>query len=679
MASKNTVVRTRIVASDEMTTALERASKAASTFGNNTTNQLRKVSKQASLTSSILKSMVIARVVSSGISAVTRGVRSVVTELIDFDHALVSAGARFPEAAIKGSAAFEKLRLSARKVGAETEFTSAQAADGLKYLAYAGYSAETAMALLPETVNLATASGTDLARSVDIATDALGAFGLATGDSAQMANNLNRITNVMANASRMYNYDIEQMFNTLTYAGPSFKTAGQSIETFAALSGTLASAGIKASKGGTALRTLISNLAAPTGTGKAWLDRFQIKTSEKGKFRDVIDILEDLQAGISTLGEQQQIAATKDIFGKYAMAGSSVLLGTLVNKLREQRTELINNQEAAANMAEIIRGSLQNRLLRLRSALVDVGLSAFEKFEKPLMAAIHNAIEAVSKFDANKIVEALQTAGKYLNVMAKVLGWMVENRALVLSVWAAWEIGLLAVGGAAKKAGGHFGILAAGVVGWTETVGSIQREGGMRGLMDMLNDAMLGWSQLTLAGDTSGPFLMFEKMVGVIAFTSGFLKMQFENAWLAVKHASALALDAMIVGLNAVLEGLNRLTGKNWEIDRPKVGDYKPRTVSDVAAAAAREAQATTKLWAMVSKIGASEVLGNREASKPRKEITAEAMPKQSVSVDITNRFTGFPKEFTPFIETEMKKAKPGSYYEVRPVMDNWRDRTGKQ
>ena len=116
---------------------------------------------------------------------------------VQFEKTMVSAAAKFPGDIQKGTDKFNALEAAAQKVGRTTEFSASQSAEGLNFLALAGFNAEQAMAALPGTVNLATAAETDFANATQMATNTLGAFNLKTKDSVQLQKNLARVSSVM--------------------------------------------------------------------------------------------------------------------------------------------------------------------------------------------------------------------------------------------------------------------------------------------------------------------------------------------------------------------------------------------------------------------------------------------------------------------------------------------------
>ena len=204
----------------------------------------------------------------------------------------------FIKMALKGSEDFERMALAAKKIGAETEFSTTQAAEGFNFLAMAGFNVDQAIAALPGIVDLATAAQMDLATATDIASDALGSFNMMTDDATKLSGNLTKINDVLARTVTTSNTTISMMFETIKKAAPVGVTAGVSLETFAALTGKLAR-GMKGEVAGTTLKNIFLSLAAQTPKAANALKLLGVTTQDqKGNLRDVIDIFEDINKGI---------------------------------------------------------------------------------------------------------------------------------------------------------------------------------------------------------------------------------------------------------------------------------------------------------------------------------------------------------------------------------------------
>ncbi len=329
------------------------------------------------------------RMAAVGVAAMSVPLVKIAQLGMNMEQTMVNAAAKFPEGIRKGSAAFAELEAVARKVGGTTEFTASEAAQGLNFLAMAGFNAKQSIAALPGLVDLATASQTDLALASDIATDTLGAFGLATQDAAQLGMNLTRVNDVLAKTANSTNTSIQQLFESIVEGGPVAKSAGASIETFSAMAGKLANAGIKASVAGTTLKNVFLRLAAPTPEAAAALSKLGVETSDQaGNLRDVIDVMGDLETKLKGFGTGARAGLLDTIFGKIPIAGVNVLLAEGSDSLRKFRGELENAGGTTADVAGQMRDTMLGNWKNFESTLEDVGLTIFDSIKGPLNESV---------------------------------------------------------------------------------------------------------------------------------------------------------------------------------------------------------------------------------------------------------------------------------------------------
>jgi TP901 family phage tail tape measure protein len=302
-----------------------------------------------------------------------------------FEQTLVNAAAKFPGEVRKGTPAFKMLEDAARKTGAETEYSASQAAEALNFLAMAGFGAESAVAALPGVVDLATAAQVDLATATDVASDSLGAFGLMTKDSAQLGKNLARVNDLIAKTTTSANTTVETMFETIKTGAPVATAAGASIETFAALTGELANAGIKGERAGTVLKNMFIRLQAPTRIAAKTIKQLGIQlTNQDGSLRDITQIIGQFNKATKNMGSAQKAAALQSVFGMEAIAGVNVLMNAGEDQLKAYRTQLDNAGGSAKNMAAAMRNTLQGRFKSLMSAIEGVKISIFSMTSGPL-------------------------------------------------------------------------------------------------------------------------------------------------------------------------------------------------------------------------------------------------------------------------------------------------------
>lgn len=420
---------------DQISDNLKRLSRRVDRFGRNANRSFGMASRAAGMFKAVLGGVLTANVISRGFAALSGGAREVTSNFIEMDHALTSAGAKFQLSKLgaeQASVAMQSLKDAARATGAATEFTATQAAQGLEFLAMAGFSAEQAIAALPLAVDLATATNMDLARATDIASDALGAFGLESDNAAIQAENLKRVTDVFAQTTASANVDMENLFETMKMGAPIMTTAGQSLESFAAMSAVMANAGIKGSLAGTVLKNTIQRLVAPVGKAKTTLRKLNVEIKDQhGNMRDVADILKDFNDATKDMGKVQRTAAISTVFGARAVSGISTILDKGIPTLKDFRKGLDGAGDASKRMADEMRQSLQNRLAALKSGLIEVGLKIFDAFQDKFPNAIDTAIEAVRNFDVQPIIDGIKTT---IGFVKDLWDWFKEWKGMILLV-----------------------------------------------------------------------------------------------------------------------------------------------------------------------------------------------------------------------------------------------------
>ncbi|AAQ96547.1 hypothetical protein [Vibrio phage VP16C] len=352
---------------------------------------------------------------------------------IEFEHVINRATVKMGDNVTKGTDAYQGLVDIAKEVGATTQFSATQAAQGIDFLAMAGFNAEQSMAALPKIVSLATAAGIDLARATDIATDSLGAFGLMTKDSTQLALNLARVNDVLAKTSTSANTTIDMMFETIRKAAPTATAAGQSIETVSAMIGVMASNGIKAEVAGTAVQNFFLRLAAPAGEARKILRRLGIDVADSaGNMRDAFDVVGDLNGALATMGERQRLAVIQKVFGAEGLAGNLGVINAGKDALVEYRNTLLSAEGAADRMAKRIGDDMLGSLRTLRSTVESVAIRFFELSGGPMRDVVD---QATAWIRANRELIAQNVAG-FLNTIVENIDSIVRGIKLIATVFA---------------------------------------------------------------------------------------------------------------------------------------------------------------------------------------------------------------------------------------------------
>lgn len=288
-------------------------------------------------------------------------------------------------AAVSGASAddLERLTEKAKELGASTKFTATQTAEAMNYMAMAGWKTEEMLSGIDAVLGLAAASGGDLATTSDIVTDAITAFGLKAKDCAHFAD-------VLAAASANANTNVALMGETFKYCAADAGSLGFSAEDTVMAIGLMASAGIKGSQAGTALRKLFTQMSGDlTLTSKEFGD-ITVKTADaSGEMRPFIDIVKDLREEFSKLNDQDKTAAAKELVGQYAQTGFKTLMNASDEDFQKLTGAIQNCKGAAADMAETMEQNVSGAVTKMNSALEGVGIAVFDKFKGGLLDAVN--------------------------------------------------------------------------------------------------------------------------------------------------------------------------------------------------------------------------------------------------------------------------------------------------
>lgn len=331
-------------------------------------------------------------------AAASAGMVQVMRTGMDFEKTLLDAGNKFEPGIKKTSALFQQLSAAAQKVGGATEFSSSQAATALNDLAGAGFSADQAIAGLPKVVDFATAASLQLTDASEVAAKALGAYGLKSDDPKKLAENLERVTNVLMKTDALSSTSVPALFEALKEGGPVARTAGASLEEFMAIAGELGQAGIEGSVAGTTLKNMFLSLSKPTDEAAAAFARFSIKTKDaKGNTRSALDVLGELSKATAKLGTGDKAGVLESIFGKIPLAGVASVLDK-VDTMRESKTALENSGGQVATVAASKRQSTQGSWDNLTSGIEAVSLAIFDVVGRPMKQLIDSTTDWIGKF-----------------------------------------------------------------------------------------------------------------------------------------------------------------------------------------------------------------------------------------------------------------------------------------
>jgi TP901 family phage tail tape measure protein len=263
--------------------------------------------------------------------------------------------------AISGATAdeFQRLKEKAIKMGADTKFSALESAQAFKYMSMAGWKTEDMIGGIAGIMNLAAASGEDLAMTSDIVTDSLSAFGLQARDSAMFAD-------VLAAAATNSNTNVAMMGQTFKYAAPVAGALGFSIQDTALAVGLMANQGIKGSEAGTSLRSMMTRLVKPTQESGQAMQMLGLNILDaNGKMKPFREIIKDIRTGMSRLTPESKAAVAGMLAGQEAMSGLLALVNSSDSDFDKLAGSIDNSNGAAERMAQIRMDNLKGDLEQL--------------------------------------------------------------------------------------------------------------------------------------------------------------------------------------------------------------------------------------------------------------------------------------------------------------------------
>lgn len=359
------------------------------------------------------------------VDAIEAALKTLVNGLKQVAEYAIDAGSSFEAgmdkvAAISGATGedLDRITAKAKEMGATTMFSATESAEALQYMAMAGWKADQMIAGLPAIMNLAAASGEDLATVSDIVTDDLTAFGMAAEDAGHFAD-------VLAAASSNANTNVSLMGETFKYAGAVAGAMGYDIEDLAVATGLMANAGIKASNAGTALRSVITRMAKPTKESKQAMEDLGLSlTNDQGEMYSFMEIMEKMRDSFNGLTEAEKAEEAAMLAGKTGMSGLLSIVNASEADFNKLCEAIENCDGAAEEMAATMQDNLKGKVTILQSALEGLGISVYDVFSEDLKGGVEAATEAV-----DRLHDSVENGdiGVSLNKMSDALSDMITS------------------------------------------------------------------------------------------------------------------------------------------------------------------------------------------------------------------------------------------------------------
>jgi TP901 family phage tail tape measure protein len=346
-----------------------------------------------------------------------------------------------------------KMREMAKELGSTTQFSASEAADAMANLGQAGFKVNEILDATPGLLSLAAASGADLARSAEIASSNIAAFGLKASDAG-------RVADVFAQAAASSNVGIEDLAEAMKYAAPVAKQFGLSIEDTSSAMGLLGNVGIKGSMAGTTLKNVLLRLAAPASAARKIFNQLGIQaTDSSGNMLGFNEIMQNMGKALKKLPQAQQLAVLDKVFGKEAIAGAGELLNQAMKigadgkSGIEKFTESMENSKGAADrMAKTMMSGAPGAVKELSSAFEDLQLAFTESGVLSAFTSIILKVTDLFRWLSKTNPTVLQFVAVAALVVAAI-GPMVLGFGMLISMipgmitgFALLKVGLAAVG-----------------------------------------------------------------------------------------------------------------------------------------------------------------------------------------------------------------------------------------
>lgn len=368
-----------------------------------------------------------AKVSAAAVGAVATAVAGVTTAAIktgkEFENSMsqVAATMGIDKATKDGLKNYQTLETAAKEMGESTAFTASEAAEGLNYLALAGYSADQAATALPYTLKLAGAGAMDLADASDMVTDAMSALNLEANNK-----NLSTFSDQLAKSASTTNTNVKQLGEAiLTVGGTAANLKGGTAELNTAL-GILANNGIKGAEGGTHLRNMLLSLESPTDAAAKQLEKLGVNVYDaKGNLRSLNDIFSDVQKSTKGMTNQQVDGILATLFNKRDLASARAMMKAAGDDFSKIEKTISDSAGACDQMYKTQLDNLEGDLALFTSALQGLGIEVYENIGGGVREGVQLATECIG--DLNKAFKknGLQgLVGEFGSVLSKAVNYV---------------------------------------------------------------------------------------------------------------------------------------------------------------------------------------------------------------------------------------------------------------
>lgn len=342
----------------------------------------------------------LANLAADAIMRAVDGIKNLVGNVIELGQNFTSTMSEV--SAISGATGedFEKLEACAREYGATTVFSASNAAEALKYMSLAGWDADQSTSALGGVLNLAAASGMELGAASDMVTDYLSAFAMEAGDAAYFAD-------LLSYAQSHSNTTAEALGEAYKNCAANLNAAGQDVETVTSLLEGMANQGYKGSEAGTAMAAIMRDITNGMKDGAIKIGETSVAVMDaQGNFRDLTDILTEVEAATNGMGDAERAVALSSTFTADSTKGLNLILNEGMNNIAGYEEELRGASGSAEEMANIMNDNLSGDVAAMNSAFEELGLKIYDALESKLRAGV--------QFITNGVIPAIEWLGGHI-------------------------------------------------------------------------------------------------------------------------------------------------------------------------------------------------------------------------------------------------------------------------
>lgn len=342
----------------------------------------------------------LANLAADAIMRAVDGIKNLVGNVIELGQNFTSTMSEV--SAISGATGedFEKLEACARKYGATTVFSASNAAEALKYMSLAGWDADQSTSALGGVLNLAAASGMELGAASDMVTDYLSAFAMEAGDAAYFAD-------LLSYAQSHSNTTAEALGEAYKNCAANLNAAGQDVETVTSLLEGMANQGYKGSEAGTAMAAIMRDITNGMKDGAIKIGETSVAVMDaQGNFRDLTDILTEVEAATNGMGDAERAVALSSTFTADSTKGLNLILNEGMDNIAGYEEELRGASGSAEEMANIMNDNLSGDVAAMNSAFEELGLKIYDALESKLRAGV--------QFITNGVIPAIEWLGGHI-------------------------------------------------------------------------------------------------------------------------------------------------------------------------------------------------------------------------------------------------------------------------